>query len=312
MGRPGCDGVYRRRRIGATLDRNGLRPARYIVTDDDLVVMASEMGVLPIPEASIVKKWRLQPGKMFLIDTEQGRIIDDEEMKAQLAATKPYKEWIKRIRIKLDDLPAAQSQGEAAQQEVPLVALLDRQQAFGYTQEDLKFLMEPMAVQGEEAIGSMGNDSALPVLSDRDKPLYNYFKQLFAQVTNPPIDPIREQLVMSLVSFIGPKPNLLDINNINPPMRLEVTQPVLDFEDMAKIRAIEHYTVGKFRSHELDICYPLAWGNEGVEARLASLCAQAVDAVRAGYNILIITDRRSMPTMSPFRRCWPRAPCTSI
>jgi glutamate synthase (NADPH/NADH) large chain len=279
------DGV----RIGATLDRNGLRPARYIVTDDDMVVMASEMGVLPIPDARIVKKWRLQPGKMFLIDTEQGRIIDDAELKAQLAAAKPYKEWIRRIRVKLDDLAApAVGVGSAARVEV---ALLDRQQAFGYTQEDVKLLMEPMAAHGEEAIGSMGNDSALPVLSDKNKPLYNYFKQLFAQVTNPPIDPIREQLVMSLVSFIGPKPNLLDINNINPPMRLEVSQPVLDFKDMAKMRSIERYASGKFRSYELHICYPLAWGKEGVEARLASLCAQAVDAVKAGYNVLIVTDR---------------------
>jgi glutamate synthase (NADPH/NADH) large chain len=279
------DGV----RIGATLDRNGLRPARYIVTDDDLVVMASEMGVLPIPDARIVKKWRLQPGKMFLIDTEQGRIIDDAELKTQLAAAQPYKEWIRRIRVKLDDLPApATGSASAARIEVPL---LDRQQAFGYTQEEVRLLMEPMAILGEEAIGSMGNDSALPVLSDRNKPLYNYFKQLFAQVTNPPIDPIREQLVMSLVSFIGPKPNLLDINNINPPMRLEVSQPVLDFKDMAKIRSIERYASGKFRSYELHITYPLDWGNEGVEARLASLCAQAVDAVKAGFNVLIVTDR---------------------
>jgi glutamate synthase (NADPH/NADH) large chain len=279
------DGV----RIGATLDRNGLRPARYIVTDEDMVVMASEMGVLPIADSRIVKKWRLQPGKMFLIDTEQGRIIDDAELKAQLAAAKPYKEWIRRIRVRLDDLPPpAIGIGSAARVEVPL---LDRQQAFGYTQEDVKLLMEPMAVQGEEAIGSMGNDSALPVLSDRNKPLYSYFKQLFAQVTNPPIDPIREQLVMSLVSFVGPRPNLLDINNINPPMRLEVSQPVLDFKDMAKVRSIERFASGKFRSYELHICYPVAWGNEGVEARLASLCAQAVDAVKAGFNILIVTDR---------------------
>ncbi len=283
------DGV----RIGATLDRNGLRPARYVVTDDDMVVMASEVGVLPIAESRIVKKWRLQPGKMFLIDTEQGRIIDDAEIKAQLAASKPYKEWIKRIRIKLDDLPsAAKESRSAARLDVPL---LDRQQAFGYTQEDLKLLLAPMALEGEEAIGSMGNDAALAVLSDKNKPLYNYFKQLFAQVTNPPIDPIREQLVMSLVSFIGPKPNLLDINNINPPMRLEVSQPLLDFKDMAKIRAIENFASGKFRSFELDICYPLAWGKEGVEARLASLCAQAVDAVRAGYNILIVSDRKVAP-----------------
>ncbi|MCS6945029.1 MAG: glutamate synthase-related protein [Sutterellaceae bacterium] len=278
------DGV----RIGATLDRNGLRPARYIVTEDDIVVMASEVGVLPIPESKIVKKWRLQPGKMFLIDTEQGRIIDDAEIKAQLAAAKPYKEWIKRIRIKLDELPADPAAASPARRDVPL---LDRQQAFGYTQEDLKMLLAPMAEEGEEAVGSMGDDTALAVLSNRNKLLYNYFKQLFAQVTNPPIDPIREQLVMSLVSFVGPRPNLLDINNINPPMRLEVTQPVLDFKDMAKIRAIDQYSSGKFKSYELNICYPLAWGKEGVEARLASLCAEAVDAVRAGYNILIVTDR---------------------
>ena len=199
-----------------------------------MVVMASEVGVLPIPESRILKKWRLQPGKMFLIDTEQGRIIDDAELKQQLAASKPYKEWIKRIRIRLDgikvnDWPAASGEksGSAARIDVPL---LDRQQAFGFTQEDVRLLMEPMALTAEEAVGSMGNDAALPVLSDRAKPLYNYFKQLFAQVTNPPIDPIREQLVMSLVSFIGPKPNLLDINNINPPMRLEVSQPMLGFQ----------------------------------------------------------------------------------
>ncbi|MBA2412399.1 MAG: glutamate synthase subunit alpha [Burkholderiaceae bacterium] len=280
------DGV----RIGATLDRNGLRPARYIVTDDDMVVMASEVGVLPIPESRIIKKWRLQPGKMFLIDTEQGRIIDDAELKQQLASSKPYKEWIKRIRIKLDDLPAGTHArpGLPAKREVPL---LDRQQAFGFTQEDVRLLMEPMAQAAEEAVGSMGNDTALPVLSDRSKPLYSYFKQLFAQVTNPPIDPIREQLVMSLVSFIGPRPNLLDINNVNPQMRLEVKQPILGFADIEKVRAIDNYSSNKFRSFELDICYPVAWGKEGVEARLASLCAQAVDAVGAGYNLLLITDR---------------------
>jgi glutamate synthase (NADPH/NADH) large chain len=169
--------------------------------------------------------------------------------------------------------------------------LLDRQQAFGYTQEDIKFLMSPMAQAGEEGIGSMGNDSPLAVLSDKNKPLYNYFKQLFAQVTNPPIDPIREAIVMSLVSFIGPKPNLLDINQVNPPMRLEVSQPILDFADMAEAARIEKHTQGKFRSYTLDITYPLAWGHEGVEAKLASLNAEAVDAIRSGKNILIISDR---------------------
>jgi len=273
------------KQIGATLDRNGLRPARYIVTDDDLVVMASESGVLPFAERKIVKKWRLQPGKMFLIDLEQGRIIDDEELKNQFASAKPYRQWIENVRVRLDSIQADAeplSFGES---------LLDRQQAFGTTQEDIKFLLAPMATAGEEAIGSMGNDSPLAVLSDKNKPLFNYFKQLFAQVTNPPIDPIREAIVMSLNSFIGPKPNLLDINAVNPPMRLEVTQPVLDFKDMARLRHIERHTSGKFKSYELDITYPLAWGNSGVEAKLASLCAEAVDAIRSGHNILIITDR---------------------
>ncbi|MBK6004662.1 glutamate synthase subunit alpha [Ramlibacter ginsenosidimutans] len=278
------------RQIGATLDRNGLRPSRYCVTDDDLVIMASESGVLPVPENKIVRKWRLQPGRMFLIDLEQGRMIDDEELKSSLANAKPYKQWIENLRIKLDDLSETSGVAPAAQLE-----LLDRQQAFGYTQEDIKFLMSPMAQAGEEGIGSMGNDSPLAVLSDRNKPLYNYFKQLFAQVTNPPIDPIREAIVMSLVSFIGPKPNLLDINQVNPPMRLEVSQPILDFADMQKLREIEKHTHGKFRSYTLDITYPLSWGHEGVEAKLASLNAEAVDALKSGHNILIISDRGVSP-----------------
>jgi glutamate synthase (NADPH/NADH) large chain len=259
------------RQIGATLDRNGLRPARYYVTDDDLVIMASEAGVLPIPENKIVQKWRLQPGKMFMIDMEQGRIIDDVELKDSVSKAKPYKSWIDAVRVKLDELDVSKKDLQEEEKHIrPAANLLDRQQAFGYSQEDLRYLMAPMAQNGEEAIGSMGNDSPLAVLSDRSKSLYNYFKQLFAQVTNPPIDPIRENLVMSLVSFVGPKPNLLDTNNINPPMRLEISQPVLDFDDMTKVRYIEHYTGGKFRSYELDICYPLAWGKEGIEARLAS------------------------------------------
>jgi glutamate synthase (NADPH/NADH) large chain len=274
------------RHIGGTLDRNGLRPARYIITDDDFVVMASESGVLPIPESKIIKKWRLQPGKMFLIDLDAGRIIDDKELKDTYANAKPYKQWIESVRIKLDELDAEAAEPKAN------VALLDRQQVFGYTQEDIKFLLTPMAAGGEEAIGSMGNDSPLAVMSNKNKTLYNYFKQLFAQVTNPPIDPIREAMVMSLVSFIGPKPNLLDTNNINPPMRLEVSQPVLDYADIAKLRNISKHTGGKFKSYELNICYPVAWGKEGIEARLASLCAKAVDAVKSGHNILIISDRK--------------------
>ena len=192
------------------------------------------------------------------------------------------------MRVKLDELPVVPQPAPAED----AAALLDRQQAFGYTQEDVKFLLSPMATLGEEGIGSMGNDSPLAVLSDKNKPLYNYFKQLFAQVTNPPIDPIREAIVMSLNSFIGPKPNLLDINAVNPQIRLEVSQPVLDFDDMARLRAIEKPTFGKFKPYEIDIVYPVEWGREGVEAKLASLCAQAVDAIRSGHNILILTDRR--------------------
>ncbi len=273
------------RQIGATLDRNGLRPSRYCITDDDMVIMGSESGVLPVPEHKVVRKWRLQPGRMFLIDFEQGRLIEDEEIKATLANAKPYKQWIENLRIHLDDLPTAPPSPLSDE------ALLDMQQAFGYSQEDIKFLLSPMAANGEEATGSMGNDSPLAVLSHRAKPLYNYFKQTFAQVTNPPIDPIREAIVMSLVSFVGPKPNLLDINQVNPPMRLEVSQPVLTAQDMAKLRDIERHTRGKFRSTTLDITYPTAWGREGIEAQLASLCAEAVDALQDGNNILILSDR---------------------
>ena len=282
------------RQIGATLDRNGLRPSRYVVTEDDLVILASEAGVLPVPDSKIVRKWRLQPGKMLLIDLEQGRMIEDDELKANIVNTKPYKQWIENLRIKLDQVEVpADFVVPAKTSELPL---LERQQAFGFTQEDIKFLLAPMAKNGEEGIGSMGNDSPLAVLSSKNKPLYNYFRQMFAQVTNPPIDPIREAIVMSLVSFVGPKPNLLDINQVNPPMRLELQQPILDFEGMAKLREIEKHTHGKFKSATIDITYPLSWGREGVEAKLASLCAQAVDEIKGGANILIISDRHLSAT----------------
>ena len=273
------------RQIGATLDRNGLRPARFIVTDDDYIVMASEVGVLDIPERKIVKKWRLQPGKMLLVDLDQGRIVEDDELKRTLATAKPYREWMARCRLRLEEMP------EPAPPQPSDVRLLDRQQAFGYSQEDLKVILAPMAQNGEEAIGSMGNDAALPVLSDRPKVFYNYFKQLFAQVTNPPIDPIREELVMSLVSFIGPRPNLLGIEVSEPPMRLEAQQPVLTPENMEKLRHVELFSGGAFRSIELDICYPAAWGANGMEAALASLAAHAEDAIHQGYNIIILSDR---------------------
>src|SRR5437867_7314388 len=207
------------RQIGATLDRNGLRPARYVVTNDDVVVLASEAGALPFPADKIRAKGRLEPGRMLLVNTTQGRILDDVELKHNLATPRPYRKWIDHSRIPLAALP------DPAPPQLSDVPLLDRQQAFGYTQEDLRIILAPMAQNGEEAVGSMGNDAALPVLSNRPKVLYNYFKQLFAQVTNPPIDPIREELVMSLVTFIGPRPNLLAVDisaeETNPPMRLE-------------------------------------------------------------------------------------------
>jgi len=274
------------RQIGATLDRNGLRPARYLITDDDLVVMASEMGVLDIPQAKIVRKWRLQPGKMFLIDLEAGRIIDDAELKNQLAAFRPYRDWLDKTQIRLEDLPAVTAQIPATHG-----ALLDRQQAFGYTQEDIKFLMVPMAATGQEAIGSMGNDTPLAVLSNRAKPLYSYFKQLFAQVTNPPIDPIREEMVMSLVSFIGPRPNLLSLDEDKPCLRLEVNQPVLSAADMDKIREIGTLTSNKFKSATLSICYEAATGAPGLGPALAALCASSEKSVHDGANILVLSDR---------------------
>ncbi|QEY58897.1 glutamate synthase subunit alpha [Pseudomonas sp. C27(2019)] len=273
------------RQVGATLDRNGLRPARFVVTDDDLVVLASETGVLPIPEQKIVRKWRLQPGKMFMIDLEQGRIIEDEELKQRHASAKPYRQWIDNVRLCLDQLNTDAQPLSFAE------PLLLRQQAFGYSQEDIKYQLAPMASQGEEGVGSMGNDAPLAVLSARNKPLYHYFRQLFAQVTNPPIDSIREAVVMSLVSFIGPRPNLLDINASNPPLRLEIAQPILDVANMARLRHIEQSTGGKFRTSEIDITYPCAWGKSGIEARIAYLCSEAEEAIHAGSNILIITDR---------------------
>ncbi|MER2527685.1 MAG: glutamate synthase large subunit [Candidatus Competibacter denitrificans] len=274
------------RQIGATLDRNGLRPARYIVTDDDQVIMASEMGVLPIPEEKIVKKWRLQPGKMLLIDLEQGRIIDDDEIKAQLAAAQPYQDWLDATQIHLKDLPA-----EIGPMAPDSETLLRRQQAFGYTQEDTRAFLNPMAVTGEDPISSMGRDIPPAVLSDRPKLIYDYFKQKFAQVTNPPIDPIREELVMSLVSFIGPRPNLLDPYSAGTQKRLEVKRPILANVDLERIRRIEYHVDRAFRTHTLSMCYPVERGAEGMGRALEDLCREAADVVRHGDNILILSDR---------------------
>ncbi|AOG07489.1 glutamate synthase large subunit [Bosea sp. RAC05] len=274
------------RQIGATLDRNGLRPARYLVTDDGLVVLASEFGVLPIPEEKIVQKWRLQPGKMLLIDLEEGRIISDDEIKKSLCLANPYQEWLKRTQIVLEELPPVEARAQRTD-----VPLLDRQQAFGYTQEDTKILMAPMAVTGQEAVGSMGTDTPISALSSKSKLLYTYFKQNFAQVTNPPIDPIREELVMSLLSFIGPRPNILDLEGTSRRKRLEVRQPILTNDDLEKIRCIGHYE-DRFDTKTIDITYPAREGAAGMEGAIARLCERAEAAVHGGYNIIILSDRQ--------------------
>ncbi|RUT34466.1 glutamate synthase large subunit [Arsenicitalea aurantiaca] len=280
--------------IGATLDRNGLRPARYLVTDNDDVIMSSEAGVLPIEESRIKRKWRLQPGKMLLIDLKQGRIISDEEIKAELAKAHPYAQWLARTQIQLEDLPAVPAQPPRTD-----VSLLDRQQAFGYSQEDLKLLLTPMAATGQEAVGSMGTDTPISALSDKSKLLYTYFKQNFAQVTNPPIDSIREELVMSLVSFIGPRPNLLDLEGQGTRKRLEVRQPILTNADLEKIRAIGEIDDNPFESKTLDITYPAADGAAGMEKALSALFAEAEMAVHAGINIIILSDRMVGPDRIP-------------
>ncbi len=284
------------RQIGATLDRNGLRPARFLVTDDDLVVMASESGVLPIKEDNIVRKWRLQPGRMLLIDFEQGRIIEDEELKAQLSAKQPYEDWLEAAQYKLKDLDLVEP--ELAQLPVETTSLLDRQQAFGYTQEDLSRFLEPMATNADEPLGSMGTDTPIAVLSNKSRLLYDYFKQNFAQVTNPPIDPIREELVMSLVSMIGPRPNLLGME-AGTHKRLEVDQPILTNDEVAKIRSVEAALDGAFRTETIDTTWDAANGADGLEMAIKEMCWAATEAVLQDKNILILSDRAQGPDRIP-------------
>jgi len=244
------------------------------------------MGVLKIPEDQIVTKWRLQPGKMLLVDLEQGRLIPDDEIKASLARSHPYQEWLNRTQIVLEELPDAPTKGVRSN-----LPLLDRQQAFGYSQEDINLLMTPMASTGEEAVGSMGNDTPISALSDRPKQLFTYFKQNFAQVTNPPIDPIREELVMSLVSIIGPRPNLFDLKGLAATKRLEVRQPILTDADLEKVRSISEIADTHFKSRTLDTTFHAGLGASGMEQVLDELCARAEAAVREGVNIIILSDR---------------------
>jgi glutamate synthase (NADPH/NADH) large chain len=284
------------RQIGATLDRNGLRPARYLVTHDDMVIMSSESGVLPVAEERIAKKWRLQPGKMLLIDLATGRIISDDELKADLASRHPYETWLKSTQIQVGDLPLPRKVHRKSSN----VALIDLQQAFGYTQESLKFLMSPMVHTGQEAVGSMGNDTPISALSSRPKLLHTYFKQNFAQVTNPPIDSIREELVMSLVSFIGPRPNILDLEGTSRTKRLEVYQPILANEDLERVRQIGLVKDNHFSSITIDITYPSERGANGMSWALDVVCAEAEEAVRSkDYNIIILSDRATGPDRIP-------------
>jgi glutamate synthase (NADPH) large chain len=285
------------RQIGATLDRNGLRPARYVETDDDYVILASESGVLPVPEEKISRKWRLQPGRMLLIDLEEGRIIDDDEIKQKLAREHPYADWLKQTQFKLEELPESEEQPPAALPNEP-DALLKTQQAFGYTQEDIQFFLEPMGAQGDDPVGSMGTDTPLAVLSNKPKLLFNYFKQNFAQVTNPPIDPIREELVMSLVSIIGPRPNLLGHHAGNY-LRLEVAQPILTNTDLEKIRDIDNVAGGAFRTQTIDITWPASEGADGMQAAIARICQEATEAVLADFTILVLSDREAGPDNIP-------------
>ncbi|WP_095012299.1 glutamate synthase large subunit [Tsuneonella mangrovi] len=284
------------RQIGATLDRNGLRPARYCVTRDDYICLASESGVLPFAEEDIVRKWRLQPGKMLLVDLEQGRIVEDEELKAQLAADEPYAEWLDAAQYKLADLDHIEPELSAVPEDAS--DLLQRQQVFGYTQEDVSRFLEPMAANGDDPIGSMGTDTPLAVLSDKPRLLYDYFKQNFAQVTNPPIDPIREELVMSLLSMIGPRPNLLG-HEAGTHKRLEVEQPILTNKDLAKIRSVEAALDGAFRCSTIDITWDAASGVEGIELAIKEMCWAATEAVLADQNILVLSDRAQGPDRIP-------------
>jgi len=275
--------------IGAVLDRNGLRPSRYYVTKDDLVIMASEVGVLDIPPEDVLVKERLHPGRIFLVDTAQGRIIADEEIKAELAAEHPYGEWLRQHQVRLENLaPAPLGESDHA-------TVLTRQLAFGYTHEDLRILMVPMARQGEEPIGSMGTDTALAVLSDRPRPLFDYFKQLFAQVTNPPLDQIREELVTAMESTIGPERNLLRPEPESC-RQIVLKDPVLSNDDLAKLA---HVSELGFKATTLPMLFPSAGGVSGLERALEDLQRRASRAIADGHNILILSDRGVDPEHAP-------------
>ena len=268
--------------IGATLDRNGLRPGRFVVTHDGLVVMASEAGVLDIDAENIKTKGRLQPGKMFLVDTVAGRIIADKEIKRQLASRQPYEKWLEENQITMAQLPEPSRVHRS-----DTGTMLSRQRAFGYTEEDLRMILEPMASKGEEPVGSMGTDTPLACLSDRPQPLFNYFKQLFAQVTNPPVDPIREEMVMSLISYIGTERNILEETPENC-HTLKLPHPILTNRDLEKLRRVSR---GDLLATTLPALFRGSDGEAGLKRALDELCQRASLAVKSGYTLLILSDR---------------------
>lgn len=280
------DGVQ----IGAILDRNGLRPSRYILTNDDLVVLASEVGVLDIPAENVLQKGRLEPGRMFLVDTAVGRILSDNEIKHQIATAQPYHHWLEENIVSLNSLPRpkwASKWGETHQ----LVNIVQQQHAFGYSFEDLRLLLAPMAKTGAEAIGSMGDDTPLAVLSHKSQPLYNYFKQLFAQVTNPPIDAIREELVTGTETLLGAEGNLLEATP-QTCRRIALDHPILTNEQLTKLR---HITAEGFQTAVCPMLFPVDGGGEGLAQALDQLCQQAAEAVAQGANLLILSDRDISP-----------------
>jgi glutamate synthase (NADPH/NADH) large chain len=276
--------------IGAVLDRNGLRPSRYYVTKDDMVIMASEVGVLDIPAERVLLKERLHPGRIFLVDTAQGRIIDDAELKKAYASQHPYGEWLKTHIRPIETLPVPPYVLEPNHETV-----LQRQQAFGYTHEDLRLLLGPMATAGEEPVGSMGTDTSLAVLSNRPRLLYDYFKQLFAQVTNPPLDGIREELVTQIATTIGPEGNLLEPTP-EAARQLKLKTPILNNEEVARIR---HADLPGYRSTTIQMVYPVVEGGAGLARALEAVCAQASQAVRDGYTYLILSDRGMNEKLAP-------------
>ncbi|KRT68658.1 MAG: GltB, glutamate synthase domain-containing 2, glutamate synthase (ferredoxin) [candidate division NC10 bacterium CSP1-5] len=269
-------------RVGAVLDRNGLRPSRYYVTKDDLVIMASEVGVLDVPPDRVLHKGRLQPGRMLLVDTEEGRIVGDEELKHRMATAHPYRLWLNEHLVALADLPDPPPLREPAHE-----AVLAQQQAFGYTFEELRIILGPMAAEGVEPVGSMGTDTPLAVLSDRPQPLYNYFKQLFAQVTNPPIDCIREEIITATETMLGPERNLL-VPEPESCRQIILKTPILTNEELEKLR---HINIPGFRAVTLPILFRVHDGGPGLEQAMEELFRQASRAISAGANVLILSDR---------------------